>query len=53
MSVRQRLKPKHAIDFRDRGVTVAQQTFNLPGGGSNPSGPTMCLKMVRNSGPYS
>ena len=23
-----------------RGVTVAQQIFNLPGGGSNPSGPT-------------
>ena len=22
-----------------RGVTAAQQTFNLPGGGSNPSGP--------------
>lgn len=24
---------------RGRGVTAAQQTFNLPGGGSNPSGP--------------
>ena len=24
---------------RGRGVTAAQQTFDLPGGGSNPSGP--------------
>ena len=26
--------------IRGRGVTAAQQTFNLSGGGSNPSGPT-------------
>lgn len=41
MFIRQRLKPKHPVDYRDRGVTVAQQTFNLSGGGSNPSGPTL------------
>ena len=28
----------HAL-IRGRGVTAAQQTFNLPGGGSNPPGP--------------
>lgn len=27
-------------DIRDCGVTVAQQTFNLPGEGSTPFGPT-------------
>lgn len=32
-------KRGHALT-RGRGVTAAQQTFNLPGGGSNPSGPT-------------
>ncbi len=26
--------------IRGRGVTAAQQTFNLPGEGSNPSAPT-------------
>ena len=31
-------KRGHALT-RGRGVTAAQQTFNLPGGGSNPSGP--------------
>ncbi len=33
-----------------RGVTAAQQTFNLSGGGSNPSGPIdiwTCSSMVR------
>ncbi len=36
--------------IRGRGVTAAQQTFNLPGGGSNPSGPIerwACSSMVR------
>lgn len=31
-------KRRHGLT-RGRGVTAAQQTFNLPGGGSNPSGP--------------
>ena len=31
-------KRGHVLN-RGRGVTAAQQTFNLPGGGSNPSGP--------------
>ena len=31
-------KRNHVLN-RGRGVTAAQQTFNLPGGGSNPSGP--------------
>ena len=36
--------------IRGRGVTAAQQTFNLPGGGSNPFGPIdcrACSSMVR------
>lgn len=36
--------------IRGRGVTAAQQTFNLPGGGSNPSGPIgvrACSSTVR------
>lgn len=35
---------------RGRGVTAAQQTFNLPGGGSSPSGPNgvrACSSTVR------
>ena len=31
-------KRHHALEW-GRGVTAAQQTFNLPGGGSNPPGP--------------
>lgn len=31
-------KRRH-FPIRGRGVTAAQQTFNLSGGGSNPSGP--------------
>lgn len=31
-------KRNHVLD-RGRGVTAAHQTFNLPGGGSNPPGP--------------
>ena len=30
-------KRRHVLN-RGRGVTAAQQTFNLPGGGSNPPG---------------
>jgi hypothetical protein len=44
-----RSKRHHVLD-RGRGVTAAQQTFNLSGGGSNPSGPTdrwACSSMVR------
>ena len=37
-------KRGHALN-RGRGVTAAQQIFNLPGGGSNPSGP-----IVNNTG---
>lgn len=33
-------KQNHVL-IRGRGVTAAQQTFNLPGGGSNPPGPTV------------
>ena len=33
---------RNYILIRGRGVTAAQQTFNLPGGGSNPSGPIDC-----------
>jgi hypothetical protein len=33
-----RLKRRHAL-MRGRGVTAAQQTFNLQGEGSSPSGP--------------
>ena len=36
--------------IRGRGVTAAQQTFNLPGVGSNPSGPIdrwACSSTVR------
>ncbi len=39
----------HALDW-GRGVTAAQQTFNLPGGGSNPPGPIgswVCSSTVR------
>ena len=42
-------KRNHVLT-RGRGVTAAQQTFNLPGGGSNPSGPTerwACSSTVR------
>ena len=34
-------KRNHVL-IRGRGVAEAQQTFNLPGGGSNPSGPIEC-----------
>ena len=36
--------------IRGRGVAAAQQTFNLPGGGSNPSDPIgirACSSTVR------
>ncbi len=36
-----RLKRRPRIGFRGRGVTAAQQTFNLAGEGSIPSGPTL------------
>ncbi len=42
-------KRQHALT-RGRGVTAAQQIFNLPGGGSNPSGPIRrwaCSSTVR------
>jgi hypothetical protein len=42
-------KRGHAL-IRGRGVTAAQQTFNLSGGGSNPSGPIdrrACSSTVR------
>ena len=42
-------KRNHVLDW-GRGVTAAQQTFNLPGGGSNPSDPTdrrACSSTVR------
>ena len=32
-------KKRNHVLIRGRGVTEAQQTFNLPGGGSNPPGP--------------
>ncbi len=32
-------KRSHVL-IRGRGVTAAQQIFNLPGGGSNPPDPT-------------
>ena len=32
----------HALDW-GRGVKAAQQTFNLPGGGSNPPDPIWTL----------
>ena len=35
---RMRLKRIHVL-IRGRGVTAAQQTFNLQGEGSSPSGP--------------
>ena len=47
----QELTGKHGhFLIRGRGVTAAQQTFNLPGGGSNPSGPIgfrACSSTVR------
>jgi hypothetical protein len=49
MQREQRLKRCHAL-IRGRGVTAAQQTFNLPGEGSNPSGPIdrwACSSTVR------
>ena len=39
-SIRQRLKRTHHTLTWGRGVTAAQQTFNLHGVGSSPSGPT-------------
>ncbi len=42
-------KRNHVL-IRGRGVTAAQQTFNLPGGGSNPPGPIehwACSSTVR------
>ena len=35
-----RWKRRHPNRFRGRGVAAAQQTFNLAGEGSSPSGPT-------------
>ena len=35
-------KRNHVL-IRGRGVTAAQQTFNLSGGGSNPPDPTAAL----------
>ena len=35
-------KRNHALEW-GRGVTAAQQTFNLPGGGSNPPDPIWTL----------
>jgi hypothetical protein len=40
MSQRNRLKRTTSL-MRGRGVTEAQQTFNLHGEGSNPSGPIL------------
>ena len=43
------IKRDYAL-IRGRGVTAAQQTFNLPGGGSNPPGPIgrwACSSTVR------
>ena len=40
MSYELRLKRSHALIW-GRGVAAAQRAFNSPGGGSNPSGPTV------------
>ena len=45
----QRLKRTPRIEFRGRGVTAAQQTFNLAGDGSIPSGPNPTGDPARSS----
>lgn len=44
-----RLKRRPVNQFRGRGVTAAQQTFNLAGEGSIPSGPNSTGVPARSS----